>query len=359
MMGECQTVTVEMTENKAEIQKRNLAAVLRGRLADVYGPGTEIDGLLRLSGGASRETWSFDALLPNGTRKPLILKRDPPEEKRDEKIDGQPGGGDMDLGVDRWTEGRLMQLAGEVGVPVPEVPFFLDADDRTPAGFVMQRLEGEALGRRIVREDAFAQARPKLAFQCGEAAARFHNIPVDRLPPLRNLPVAEALDYNRDVVDSFHQPHAGFEYGFHWLRERLELAGDRLTVVHGDYRNGNLLVDGAGLRGVLDWELAHLGNPISDLGWICIRAWRYGYYGKPVGGFGEVADLLDGYEAGGGGRVSLETLHFWEVFGCLRWGVICMMLAFTHIDGRERSVEKVSIGRRAVEGEYDLLQLVD
>jgi aminoglycoside phosphotransferase (APT) family kinase protein len=348
-------VTADMTSNKAEIETRDLAAVLRGRVGEVYGPGSEIDGLVRLSGGASRETWSFDALLPDGGRKPLILKRDP----LNEKTDSQPGGATVLLGVGRWTEGRLMQLAGEAGVPVPEVPFFLDADDRTSAGFVMQRLEGEALGRRILREDAYAKARPKLAFQCGEAAARFHGIAIDHLPDLPSLTAAEALDYHQDVIDAFKQPHAGFEYGIHWLRERLELAGGRLTLVHGDFRNGNLLVNGDGLRGVLDWELGQLGNPMTDLGWICIRAWRYGYYDQPVGGFGEVADLLDGYEAGGGGRVPLERLRYWEAFGCLRWGVICMIMAFTHIDGRERSLEKVSIGRRAVEGEYDLLQLVD
>ena len=348
-------MTADMTKNKAEIQTRDLADVLGERVVEVYGPGAGIEGLLRLSGGASRETWSFDALLPDGGRKPLILKRDP----LDEKLENQPGGADTNFSVDRWTEGRLMQLAGEVDVPVPEVPFFLAADERTTAGFVMQRLEGEALGRRIVREDEFARARPKLAFQCGEAAARFHNIPIERLPQLRSFTPAEALDYNLAVMDSVKQPHAGFEYGIHWLRERLELAGDRWGLSHGDYRNGNLLVDGDGLRGVLDWELGHLANPVSDLGWICIRAWRYGYYDDPVGGFGEVEDLLDGYEAGGGGRVSLETLRFWEVFGCMRWGVICMMLAFTHIEGRERSVEKVSIGRRSIEGEYDMLQLVD
>ncbi|MDA1101098.1 MAG: phosphotransferase family protein [Proteobacteria bacterium] len=352
-------MTADMTKSKAEKQTRNLAAVLRRRAGEVYGPGTEIDGLMRLSGGASRETWSFDALSPDGHRVPLILKRDPLNEKRDETADSQFGGAKVLLGVDRWTEGRLMQLAGEVGVPVPEVPFFLDADDQTSAGYVMQRLDGEALGRRILREDAYARARPKLAFQCGEAAARFHNIPVNRLPSLPSLTAAEALDYHQDVIDAFKQPHAGFEYGIHWLRERLELAGDRLTLVHGDFRNGNLLIDGEGLRGVLDWELGQLGNPISDLGWICIRAWRYGYYDKPVGGFGEVADLLDGYQAGGGGQVPLERLRFWEAFGCLRWGVVCMIMAFTHIEGRERSLEKVSIGRRAVEGEYDLLQLVD
>ena len=200
-----------MTKSNAELESRNLAAVLRDRVREVYGTGTGIDGLVRLSGGASRETWSFDALLPDGQRVPLILKRDPLDE-----ID--PGDPDVNLGIDRWSEGRLMQLAGAAGVPAPDVPFFLDADDRTSAGFVTQRLEGEALGRRIVREDEFAQARTKLAFQCGEAAARFHSIPLDQLPPLRNLPVVAALDYNQGVIDSFKQPHAGFEYAFQWLR---------------------------------------------------------------------------------------------------------------------------------------------
>ena len=348
-------MTADMTKKKAEIQIQNLAAVLGDSVSVQYGVGTKIDGLMRLSGGASRETWSFDAILRDGSRKPLILKRDPLDEIKEKDAFA----GEVHLGVDRWTEGRLMQLAGEAGVPVPEVPFFLDADQRTSAGFVMQRLEGEALGRRILREDTFARARQKLAFQCGEAAARLHSISHNRLPNLPNLAVPEALAYNRDVVDSFKQPHAGFEYAFHWLQERLELAGDGIGLVHGDFRNGNLLVDRDGLAGVLDWELGHMGNPLNDLGWICIRAWRYGYYDKPVGGFGEIEDLLDGYEAGGGGRVSRDALHFWEVFGCMRWGVICMTLAFTHITGKERSVEKVSIGRRAVEGEYDLLQLVD
>ena len=348
-------MTANMTNNKAEIRTQNLAAVLRDRVSDEYGKGSIIEGLVRLSGGASRETWSFDAILGDGQRMPLILKRDPLEEI----IEKNSLAGEVHLGVDRWTEGRLMQLAGEAGVPVPDVPFFLDADHRTPAGFIMQRLEGEALGRRIVREDTYAAARQNLAFQCGYAAARLHSISHHQLPKLPNLAGPEALAYNRNVLDSFKQPHAAFEYAFHWLEERLELAGDGVGLVHGDFRNGNLLVDRDGLAGVLDWELAHFGNPLNDLGWICIRAWRYGHYDKPVGGFGEIEDLLDGYEAGGGGRVSREALHFWEVFGCMRWGVICMTLAFTHITGKERSVEKVSIGRRSVEGEYDLLQLVD
>jgi aminoglycoside phosphotransferase (APT) family kinase protein len=333
-----------------------LAAVLRDRLADEYGTGTEIVDLERLSGGASRETWSFDAVKPGGARQPLILKRDPMDRQADKQFEGVPGGR---LAVDRWTEGRLLQLAGEAGAPVPTVPFFLAKDRRTTAGFFSHRMEGEALGRRILREDAYAAARPKLAFQVGHAAARFHGIARDLLPPMRGLPAAGELQHYRTIMDSFHQPHAGFEYSFRWLQERLELAGDRYTLNHGDFRNGNILVNGDGLCGVLDWESAHLGNPNSDLGWMCVRSWRYGYHDKVVGGFGDVSELLDGYEAGGGGRVDPTEIYFWQVFGTLRWGILCMILGFTHIDGEQRSIEYAAIGRRAAETEYDLLQLLE
>jgi aminoglycoside phosphotransferase (APT) family kinase protein len=143
------------------------------------------------------------------------------------------------------------------------------------------------------------------------------------------------------------------------LEERLELAGERYALCHGDYRNGNIIVDAEGLAGVLDWESAHLGNPSSDLGWMCVRSWRYGYHDKVVGGFGTVQELLAGYEAGGGGRIDEEEIHFWQVFGTLRWGVLCMILGFTHLDGEQRTVEYAVIGRRAAETEYDLLQLLD
>ena len=346
---------MEAVQDPGLTAAEQLAGVLRERLAAEYGAGTRIEGLVRLSGGASRETWSFDAVTPDGTRQPLILKRDPMDRRAEKQFEGVPEGR---LAVDRWTEGRLLQLAGAAGAPVPEVPFFLAKDGRTTAGFFSRRLEGEALGRRILREEAYAGARTKLAFQVGHAAARFHGIDRDLLPPLRGLPAAGELLHYRTIMDSFHQPHAGFEYGFRWLQERLELAGDRYTLNHGDFRNGNILVNEEGLCGVLDWESAHLGNPSSDLGWMCVRSWRYGYHEKVVGGFGDVAEMLDGYEAGGGGRVDPEEVYFWQVFGTLRWGILCMILGFTHIDGEQRTVEYAAIGRRAAETEYDLLQML-
>nr|MBC8239779.1 phosphotransferase family protein [Alphaproteobacteria bacterium] len=266
---------MQATQDPSLTAGARLAAVLRDRLAAEYGPGTVVEDLVRLSGGASRETWSFDALKPDGTRQPLILKRDPMDRQVDKQFEGVPEGR---LAVDRWTEGRLLQLAKAAGTPVPEVPFFLAKNERTTQGFFSHRLEGEALGRRILRENAYAEARPKLAFHVGHAAARFHGIGHDLLPPMRGLPAAEELLHYRSIMDSFRQPHPGFEYGFRWLQERLELAGDRYTLNHGDYRNGNILVNKDGLCGVLDWESAHLGNPSSDLGWMCVRSWRYGYH---------------------------------------------------------------------------------
>jgi len=326
----------------------NLEAVLREKLGRHFGVGTAVVDLAQLSAGASRETWSFDARTPDGARAPLILKRDPVGSADKEE-----------LGVDRTTEGELVQLAASAGIAAPEVVFFLEAEDRTTEGFVMQRLAGETLARRILRDDAYAAARPRLAYQCGRAMAQIHNLALDRLPELRSLDALQSLAVFHDMLRGFGHPHAGFEYGFRWLRERAELAGARHTLVHGDFRNGNILVDGEGLRGVLDWELAQIGNPLSDLGWMCVRAWRFGHDDKPVGGFGEVADLLAGYADGGGGAVSPEALHYWQVFGTLKWGMLCLHMGFAHLDGAERSMEKAAIGRRAAETEFDLLQLVD
>jgi len=337
-------------------QSTRLDAVLTAAVQAHFGRDCRVTALAKMSAGASREVWAFDAVLPDGEVIPLILKRDPIGQP-----DAAAGGGGVDsvLGVDRRTEGRLMQLARDNGVPEPQVHFFLEQDAQTSPGFVMDRLTGETLGRRILREPAYADAREKLAFQCGQALARIHDVPPDRLPPLKNLPPAEHLQLYRQTLDSFGYPHPGFEYGLRWLEERLELAGSRHTLVHGDFRNGNFVVGEDGLRAILDWELGHLGDPMCDLGWLCIKSWRYGHFAKPVGGFGERAELFAGYEDAGGPPVDPRAVHYWEVFGTMRWGVMCMIFAFGHITGRQRSVEPATIGRRAAETEYDLLELVD
>ena len=130
-------------------------------------------------------------------------------------------------------------------------------------------------------------------------------------------------------------------------------------LVHGDLRNGNFIVGPEGIRAVLDWELSHLGDPVEDLGWLCVRAWRFGIDDHLVGGFGDLPDLLEAYAAAGGAPVSEDEVRWWVVLGTLKWGVICMSQAFTHLSGAHRSVELAAIGRRVAQTEWDILDLLD
>ncbi len=303
-----------------------------------------VDGLRRLSGGASRETWSFDLVHADGAREGLVLRRDP---------------GSYGDETGRATEYRLLEAAAAAGVAVPRVRTLLDPDAGLGRGFVMDRVEGETIPRRILRDDAYAGARPHLAGQCGEIAARIHAIDSAELPVLPTAGAAEQLDQYRGFLETFGEPHPAFELGLRWLAERVPPAPAAPELVHGDFRNGNFIVGAEGIRAVLDWELAHLGDPVEDLGWLCVKSWRFGVSDRLVGGFGDVPDLITSYERAGGRRVDEEALRFWVGLGTLKWGVICVGQAFTHLNGLVRSVELATLGRRVAETEWDLLDVLD
>jgi aminoglycoside phosphotransferase (APT) family kinase protein len=109
---------------------------------------------------------------------------------------------------------------------------------------------------------------------------------------------------------------------------------------------------------VLDWELAHAGDPMADLGWICVNSWRFGAIDKPAGGFGARDELYAGYEAAGGAEVDRSRARFWEVLGTLRWGVICTMSGVALRGEGPFTIERPMIARRASETELDLLDLL-
>src|SRR5205823_7359916 len=181
---------------------------------------------------------------------------------------------------------------------------------------VTERIEGETIARRILRDDAYASARPLLAAQCGRALARIHRIPLDAVPGLVG---GEPLPQWRAILDGFEatgQPHPAFELAFRWLHANQPPASST-AIVHGDFRNGNFIVGPDGLRAVLDWELAHVGDPMEDLGWLCVKAWRFGV-DKAVGGFGDRAELFGAYEAVAGRPVDPEVVRWWEVLGTLK-----------------------------------------
>jgi aminoglycoside phosphotransferase (APT) family kinase protein len=311
-------------------------------LEPIFGRG-QVEGLRRLSGGASRETWSFDHVATDGTERALVLRRDP-----------GPHGGVSE----RSTEYAVLEAAAAARVPVPRVCTLLRAEDELGHGFVMERIDGETIPRRILRDDAYANARPYLAAQCGEVAARVHQIDPAAVPALTVQTAEVQLEQYRTVLDTFAEPHPAFELGLRVLADHLP-ARATPAFVHGDYRNGNFIVGPDGVRAVLDWELAHLGDPVEDLGWLCVKSWRFGVVDKVAGGFGSVADLLEGYARGGGEPVDIEALQFWITLGTLKWGVICMSQAFTHLNGLVRSVELATLGRRVAEMEWDLLDLLE
>jgi aminoglycoside phosphotransferase (APT) family kinase protein len=315
-----------------------LLRALRRRFPD----GRAIEGLSLLSGGASQESWSFDLVLDHGARRGMILRRAP---------GARPG-----PTLRKSSEAELQVLARAAGVPVAEILYVLEDRDQVGAGYVMQRVEGESIARRILRDDEFEHARTVLARQCGAAAARIHGIDRASLPELRSSPRSTLIEHYRKLHDSYGDPHPVFEWAFRWLEERAPPSYE-LRLVHGDFRHGNLIVGPDGLRAVLDWEGAHLGDPMEDLGWICVYSWRFGAE-PPVGGFGRREDLFAGYEEAGGGKVDPAHVRWWEIFGSLRWGIVCQSQGFSHLQGYIRSVERAAIGRRSSETEADLLNLI-
>ncbi|MCY1280731.1 Phosphotransferase enzyme family protein [compost metagenome] len=318
---------------------RSLQALVR-RLPG--GTGTVAD-VRRLSGGANQAIWSFDLLQDSGPVG-LILRCD----------HGVVSSTSSCIGLD--DEARVLMRAEAGGVPVPQVHCILEPADGLGRGFIMSRLAGETLGAKIVRDPSLAGARERLAWQCGEALARIHRIPLDGLPALRVAPAREELE-------TFEQRHRQrgtvkpvFSLAFQWLRRQAPALDGPPVLVHGDFRNGNLMVDENGLRAVLDWELVHLGDPMEDLGWLCVNSWRFGEPDKPVGGFGLREELFDGYRAGGG-VVDAGRVRYWEMLGTLKWGIGCQTMARIGEPDAPRSVERAAIGRRSSETEIDLMQL--
>jgi len=243
-------------------------------------------------------------------------------------------------------------------VPAPTVRALLERDDGLGAGFLMDRVEGETIPRRILRDDEFATARPRLAAQSGTIAAQIHAVDRAALPPLPVMTADDQIRQQRDYLDAFDEPHPALELGLRWLAERTPVAAEP-ALVHGDFRNGNFVIGTDGILAVLDWELAHLGDPVEDLGWLCVKSWRFGNADRIAGGFGSVDDLLAAYARQGGGTVSEDALRFWVVLGTVKWGVICVGQTLVHLNGVVRSVELAALGRRVAEMEWDLLDLLD
>jgi aminoglycoside phosphotransferase (APT) family kinase protein len=254
-------------------------------------------------------------------------------------------------------EARVLEIAFEAGVRVPQL--ITSGEMASGAQYmVLTHVPGETIARKILRDERFSTARPALVKQMARSLAHLHAIDADALS---GLPKVDQLDQYRSTLDNLNeslgQSHPAFELAFAWLKRNRPIS-QRRSLVHGDFRLGNLMVDESGLAAVLDWELAHVGDPIEDLGWLCVRAWRFGS-SLPVAGLGRYDELIDAYREASGVEISAEEVLWWEVLGTLKWGIMCMIQASSHLLGIHRSHEMAAIGRRVCENEYDLFLLLD
>jgi len=309
----------------------------------------EIANLARLTGGANKETWAFDAVT-SGEAVPLILRRlagDSPDTVGGTTLPPE-------------AEARVQAEAHRLGALAPEVLTVLGPDDGLGRGYVMRRVEGEALPPRIARDPAFDSVRDALAARAGDLLGRLQAADAAALADaLPQVPPSEQFARYRRIHEGFGEPHPVFALAFRWLAARMPPDPPEPKLVHGDFRFGNLLVDpGAGHLWALDWELAHLGDPHEDLGWLCVPSWRFGRLDKPAGGFGSRTDFHAAF-AVHAGRVDPERARWWEVFGALKWGVMCQMMADDYLCGRVPTVERAAIGRRVSETELDLLDYIE
>ena len=255
------------------------------------------------------------------------------------------------------TSGQFhaMKLAFDHGVPVPEPVFEYEPADEMGNGFVTAFVSGETMPQRIFRRPDIADIRGRLAEQLAEILVSLHTIDVGQAGFLESAPDSgDIIGKFLERHDSYAEAHPAIELGFRWLERHRQPAGRR-KLVHGDFRTGNFMVGPEGVTAVLDWECAHLGQPIEDIGWLCTRSWRFGQIDFPVGGLGLREPFYAAYQATGGARVDPEAVRFWEVFGLVRWAIYNILQAHGHTHRGRRGVAFAAMGRNTCLVEYELL----
>jgi aminoglycoside phosphotransferase (APT) family kinase protein len=334
--------------NQDEIFARRLQAAIARHLG---APGA-LHNLQRLTGGATKTTWSFDADVGEKRLELIVQLSNAGATPVPDPLAG------VTPHLNSEEDAQIAMAAERGGVPAPHVYAVFDEADGIGHGYVTGRVAGETLGPRIVRDEKFAGARAVMARQCGEILAAIHKIDPREAPFLiRQGAAAEVAAYYR-YVDHYGLKLPAVELGLKWAADHAP-KNPRMTVLHGDFRTGNLIVGEDGIRCVLDWEISQIGDPMQDLGWLCVKTWRFG--GKPpVGGFGSREDLFAAYERASGIPVDPKQVMFWEAFGDVKWAIMCLRKGMAFSDGTEPiSIEQSAIGRRIEEPLWDFLNLIE
>ncbi|WP_077148048.1 phosphotransferase family protein [Sphingopyxis sp. KK2] len=314
----------------------DLDTLLAAFMTRAVGAGT-LSGLGRLSGGANMESWAFDF-----AGAPYVLRRAPSAEYMADRPYGHP------------TEAALVKAAFAAGVKAPEVVGVLEDGDGMGTGYVMKRVIAEVSPAKILPAPP-----PSLVADMGRELARIHAIPADTIPDaIPHMDTAEALAELKARFLTYGGDRPAIALAIKWCEDHLPTPAPPV-LVHGDYRMGNIMVDGDGLAVVLDWELAHRGDAHEDLAFGCMTVWRFGQLDKPAYGVGSLEDLFAAYEAAGGTPVDRDRFRFWLVYRTLWWALGCLQMGQAWRSGADTTVERVVVGRRTAEQELDLIALLE
>ena len=321
-----------MGESEHEALRRGLARAMAR--AGYAGPAQ----LQRLTGGATMESWRFDA-----DGEAFVLRRAPSPAFMAER----PFGHD--------SEAAIIRAAHASGVRAPKIVVELESADGIGSGFVMRALPGTPDPRQILE-----MADPAaLLTDAARDLARIHAIPAAALPG--DVPTLDAADGVARLREQFEE--AGGDrpivaLGLAWLADNLPRPVPPV-LNHGDFRLGNLLAENSRLSGVLDWELAHFGDAHEDLAFGCMAVWRFSRVDRPALGLGSLQAYVDAYEAESGARVDPARFRFWLVYRTVWWALGCLRNARMWRLGEDRMLERVVISRRTSEQELDLLLLLE
>jgi aminoglycoside phosphotransferase (APT) family kinase protein len=261
------------------------------------------------------------------------------------------------MAIPKNMEAKIQKIVKEYGAPVPEIIMEFSEGAEIGEGYVMQSVGGETIPRKILRDDSYKNIRNKLPYEIGKSLAQIHKTRLEKLQGLEKITFSESLEKLFIIYESFDQPQPVFDLAFKWL-ENQKILDYEEVLVHGDYRFGNFIISEKKLESIIDWELAHIGNPMEDLGWLCVRSWRFGNVNKRAAGLGDVDELIAGYEANSKIKIDKSQLDMWQLYGSLKWGIICMVQTFAHLSGAVKSLEKAAIGRRVSETEFDLMNMI-
>lgn len=343
-----------------ELSNAEITDRLEKYLSDRLQSPVSVANIKSLSGGACQDNYAVDVSVAGGQDKgeyKLVLRTDK--------------GGSLLSSLNRVDEYKVGAMAFKAGVKTPR-PYWLEPDPDALGHpfYFMERIQGKATGRYLVKDRSLNDYRKRLPDDLATNLARIHAVTPETCenPALRDKlgdPAVRGQAYGRSAIQDVRNmlpglpaPRPAVELALNWLDERVPDTRD-LVLVHGDFRTGNFMVSPEGLHGIVDWEFAHWGDRHEDIAWLCMRDWRFGKLNKQVGGFADRAAFYAAYEAAAGVEVDPARVLFWEIMGNLRWGVGASQQAERHLSGADKGIELAAIGRRVSEMEFEALRLIE